>query len=365
MFNMTHPILKMCLGSSDSSGHGHIMSLAKESRNFNGTVQGHTLKGRLMHGFIYCLRGLPLVLFTCLFGLSAIGQTASAVSSTVTANPATIPTSGTTRLIAQLRTSDGTKITTGGATVTFATPSVGSIGTVTDNSNGTYSATYTAGVSAATVTITAKLSGTDFSNKVYVVVSSQYIIDGTTGNNSVTQSFSTTGNLTLSQGFFVDYLIVGAGGGGANTTSAGGGGGGVQVGTSTVDASSYTITVGTGGTGAYPTGSNGGSSGALSITAGGGLGGGQSSTRNGGNSGSPQSKSGGSGWQASAGVDGASGGGGPGAGAAGSNGGTNSVGGAGGAGLATSITGSSVTYAGGGGGGNEYINLGAATYRYQ
>ena len=358
MFNMTHPILKMCPGFSDSNGHGHIISLVKESRNFNGTVQGHTLKGRLMHGFIYCLRGLPLVLFTCLFGLSAIGQTASAVSSTVTANPATIPTSGTTRLTAQLRTSDGTKITTGGATVTFAAPSAGSIGSVTDNANGTYSATYTAGASAGTVTITAKLSGTDFSNKVYVVVGSQYVIDGTSGNSSLEQTFSTTGNLTLSQGFFVDYLIIGGGGGGGNTTGGGGGGGGVQSSTSAVSATSYSVTVGSGGAGGWPAGTNGGSSSVLSITAGGGVAG-RGDTRVGGNAGAPQSLSGGNGWRASSG-DGASGGGGAGAGAAGSNAVATSVGGNGGAGMASTITGNSVTYAGGGGGGCEYNNATAA-----
>ncbi len=141
MFNMPLPNLKMCLGFSDSNGQGHIKSLIKATLYFNGTVQGHSLKGRLMHGVIYCFRGLLLVLFTGLFGLSAVGQTASAVSSTVTANPATIPTSGTTRLTVQLRTSDGTKLTTGGATVTFATPSAGTIGSVTDHGNGMYSAT--------------------------------------------------------------------------------------------------------------------------------------------------------------------------------------------------------------------------------
>lgn len=159
----------------------------------------------------------PIITLSLLFLLTSLsiwGQTATATTSTVTANPATIPTGGTTRLTVQLRSSDGTKITTGGATVTFATPSAGTIGSVTDHGNGTYSATYTAGVAAGMITITPRLSGTDFSNKVFVIVGSQYILDGTTGSNAVGHSFSTTGNLNLSQGFFVDYLIVGGGGGG-------------------------------------------------------------------------------------------------------------------------------------------------------
>jgi hypothetical protein len=106
----------------------------------------------------------------------------------VTANPATIPTSGSTTLTVQLRQSDGTKITSGGASVTFATPASGTIGSVTDNGNGTYMATYTAAASSATVEITARLSGTDFSNKVYVIVGSQYVIDGTSGNGLVAGS---------------------------------------------------------------------------------------------------------------------------------------------------------------------------------
>jgi autotransporter-associated beta strand protein len=301
------------------------------------------------------IRSITLFLVIILGGLSALGQTATATTSTVTANPATIPTSGTTRLTIQLRTSDGTKLTTGGATVTFATPSAGTIGSVTDHGDGTYSATYTAGASAGTITITPKLSGTDFSNKVFVVVGSQYVIDGTSGNNAVGHSFSTNGNLSLSQGFFVDYLIVGGGGGGGNTTGGGGGGGGVQWSTSAVSATSYGVTVGSGGAGGWPAGTNGGSSSVLSITAGGGVAG-RSDTRVGGNTGAPQSLSGGTGWVRTGGGDGASGGGGAGAGAAGSNGVSLSVGGNGGGGMASTITGTSVTYAGGGGGGCEYNN---------
>lgn len=57
-------------------------------------------------------------------------------------------------------------------------------------------------------------------------------LDGTSGTNSITNSYSTTGGLNLSLGFFADYLVVagGGGGGGSGTDSSawgsGGGGGG-------------------------------------------------------------------------------------------------------------------------------------------
>jgi hypothetical protein len=72
-------------------------------------------------------------------------------------------------------------------------------------------------------------------------------LDATTGTNSISTSYSTTGGLTLNMGFFVDYLIVGGGGGGGNG-GGGGGGGGFQTGTAMqLNAASYNVTVGAGG----------------------------------------------------------------------------------------------------------------------
>lgn len=49
-------------------------------------------------------------------------------------------------------------------------------------------------------------------------------LDGTSGTNTISTSYSTTGGLTLSLGFFADYLIVGGGGAGGQGTGGGGGG---------------------------------------------------------------------------------------------------------------------------------------------
>lgn len=172
----------------------------------------------------------------------------------------------------------------------------------------------------------------------------------------------------------VKTLVVAGGGGGGRGASAfgygsgGGGAGGFQYDSAlTVTPQAYTITVGAGGAGS-PGGSyaaNGGDSslGSLLIsTGGGGAGGNDEAAGHNGGSGaggngdsSAGTFSGGTGvaGQGNAGGTGtgsnsAGGGGGGGASAAGGNAGTNA--GAGGAGTANSISGASVTYAGGGGG---------------
>jgi len=168
----------------------------------------------------------------------------------------------------------------------------------------------------------------------------------------------------------VTYLVVAGGGGGGRGTRAGifagggGGAGGMLTGSLGVTGgSSYTVTVGVGGTGNAATGGDGGNSVFSSITSTGGGGGGGSSDgvgRTGGSGGgggegagaagtAGQGNAGGAGTNADN-TAGGGGGGKTGAGAVGSS----STGGAGGAGEASSITGGSVTYAGGGGGAGGY-----------
>jgi len=253
---------------------------------------------------------------------------ASAANSTVSATPGSLsPGSGaTSTLTVQLKNAAGQNLTVSGGTVTFATLSAvqGSIGLVTNNNNGTYTATYTAGTSSGVVTITPLINGTAFTNTttVLLALNGAQVLDGTSGNATSAVPYSTSGGgLTLSQQFLVEYLLVGGGGGGANTVGGGGAGGGLVEGSTAVSATSYSIMVGSAGVGGYPNGSGGGSSSAFSVSAAGGSGG---ISRNGGTSGSPQLNSGGAGWLRSGG-DGAAGGGGGGASASGSNGNTNSV----------------------------------------
>ena len=196
--------------------------------------------------------------------------------------------------------------------------------------------------------------------------------------------FLNSGTFTPSQTLSCGYLVVAGGGSGGNGNGAGGGAGGLR---STVTATGgggsletplsltatgYTVTVGAGGAARGATAGNGNvgnNSVFATITSdGGGFGGGNNNNIGsvGGNGGSGGGSSAGSptaaggtatanqGFNGATTVSHASGaaGGGGGAGAVGS---TNSsgTGGAGGVGVATSISGSSVTYAGGGGGGGN------------
>lgn len=191
-----------------------------------------------------------------------------------------------------------------------------------------------------------------------------------------------TGNRAPASVTSVDCLVVAGGGGGGNGLGGGGGGGAGgllhQINRAVVGGTSYTITVGAGGAGGSGGSGTPGSPGSNSVfdtstALGGGGGAATTSSATGGNGGSGgggggvSSSAGGSATQGDSGGatgygnNGGSntpsspaygGGGGGGAGAVGSNG-TATAGGSGGNGRTYSITGSSVTYAGGGGGGSN------------
>lgn len=201
----------------------------------------------------------------------------------------------------------------------------------------------------------------------------------------VVHTFNTSGTFTPSDSLRVDYLVVAGGGGGAGNQGGGGGAGGLR---STVTATggggslepalsltagtAYTVAVGAGGVGTWGSTTNGSNSVFSTITSTGGGKGGSGGVNGssggsgggGGYAGSPPVGTGGAGTanQGYAGGDGVlnqyggSGGGAGGAGSAGNNASIN-----GGAGVATSISGTSVTYAAGGnnnGSGNGATNTG-------
>ena len=196
-------------------------------------------------------------------------------------------------------------------------------------------------------------------------------LDGASGSQTFNVARSTTGGLSLGLGFEVEYLVIGGGGagGGAYDTGPGGGGGagGMLSGSLFLTNQSVNVTVGTGGTAALAwNGGNGGNSVFASITANGGGGGGGR-----GNNGLNGASGGGAGGrpvstanriggtaiagQGNAGGDNVSFRGGGGGGGAGGAGGTaaGDSGGASGAGLASSISGTAITYSVGGTGGSD------------
>lgn len=216
------------------------------------------------------------------------------------------------------------------------------------------------GVANASITNVAKATGGD---SVYT--------DGTYWYHI----FRSSGTFTPTQALTADYLVVaGGGGGGGNvdgsatssggggagglrcTVGATGGGGSLESALSLTASTNYTVTVGAGGAaGDYNAGQQFGGDGSnsvfSSITSTGGGGGGYvpGTGRNGGSGGGGYAANGGGTGTANQGFNGAAGGG----GGAGEAGGTDSAR-EGGDGVATSISGTSVTYAGGGGGGNGY-----------
>jgi len=189
-------------------------------------------------------------------------------------------------------------------------------------------------------------------------------------------TFTASGTLTVTEEGLADVLVVGGGGGGAKQIGGGGGAGGHFYATDAyLPVGTLTVTVGAGGSSNAAgdgriNGAQNGNASRLHIYAavgGGNSDGGEDMPGNTGGSGggaatgrgaiglgfSGQGNDGGLGQPDGTTANGAGGGGG-GAGGVGANGGvTNRVGGAGGNGLANSITGSSVTRAGGGGGGGN------------
>lgn len=200
-------------------------------------------------------------------------------------------------------------------------------------------------------------------------------LDGASGSQTYSIERSASGGLTLGLGFDVEYLVVGGGGGGGSRHGGGGGAGGVRSGVVQASNSSYSIQVGAGGAGA-PQHSNdqfwlgvsqtGQGSSVFGVEAAGGGAGGAagalptSGASGGGSTSSSTVGSGiaGQGFAGGAGVSGSNdgwwaGGGGGGAGTAGNNAyhsGGWAYAGNGGTGLASSISGNSVYYGGGGGG---------------
>ena len=189
-----------------------------------------------------------------------------------------------------------------------------------------------------------------------------------TASSYIIHSFTTVGTtpFILSAPVTVEYLVVAGGGSGGVGSGGGGGAGGVRIGTTTLTAGSYNITVGAGGTSVIndAPGNNGGSSSisTLIVATGGGGGGGWSANigKNGGSGGGAGARDTsiagtgvtGQGFAGSARLNTATGGGGGGAGAA-------ALGKDGAIGITSTLTGTTKYYAGGGGAGSAG-NIGLA-----
>jgi len=78
------------------------------------------------------------------------------------------------------------------------------------------------------------LSAALLSTTLSALAQTSIVLDGTSGNNTVSTNYNSSGGLQISLGFFADYLLVGGGGSGGtpggaigqNHWGTGGGGGG-------------------------------------------------------------------------------------------------------------------------------------------
>ncbi|MCH7912468.1 MAG: VCBS repeat-containing protein, partial [Deltaproteobacteria bacterium] len=93
----------------------------------------------------------------------------NATTSLITAAPTTIASDGaaTSTITVQLKDTNSNNLDSGGATVTLAT-NLGSLGSVTDNSDGTYTATLTSAVTPGTATITGTVNGSSITDTATV-----------------------------------------------------------------------------------------------------------------------------------------------------------------------------------------------------
>ncbi len=94
---------------------------------------------------------------------------ASAVTSLITAAPASITANGTSTstITVQLEDEKGNNLTTGGDTVALST-TLGTLSTVIDNGNGTYTATLTSATTTGTATIVGTVNGSTITNNAAV-----------------------------------------------------------------------------------------------------------------------------------------------------------------------------------------------------
>jgi len=138
---------------------------------------------------------------------------ASATTSIITALPTVILNDGitTSTITVDLKDAFGNNITTAGATVTLAiTPTaLGSIGSVTDNLNGTYSATVTSSTTVGTDIITGTVNAasiTDNASVEYAVFTN--IWTSQTGSASIASDWGNAGNWTGSVPNASDVIFI-------------------------------------------------------------------------------------------------------------------------------------------------------------
>ena len=181
---------------------------------------------------------------------------ASTATSTISAAPGSITADGssTSTITVQLKDALGNNLTGSGGTVALST-TAGSLSSVTDNANGTYTATLTSSTTAGTASVTGTLNGSAIASSASVTFTpgpaTQYLVGsssyGPVAGNSVTitaQLADANGNAVSTSGLTVNWSKTGAGGslGSPSSTTNGSGVATVSFTTSTVAGTAHTVT---------------------------------------------------------------------------------------------------------------------------
>ena len=107
----------------------------------------------------------------CSVAANAATAFTDVTTSTITANPTSITADGTTTstITVQLKDANSNNLSASGGTVVLSTD-LGTLSAVTDNTNGTYTATLTSATTAGTATITGTLDGTAITDDATVTM---------------------------------------------------------------------------------------------------------------------------------------------------------------------------------------------------
>jgi adhesin/invasin len=145
-------------------------SLGSVTDNSNGTYTA-TLTSATTTGTATITGTLNAVAITDTATVTLTPGTADPTTSLITAAPTSIIADGvtTSEITVFLKDVNDNSLTSGGDTVTLATD-LGSLGSVTDNSNGTYTATLTSGITVGTATITGTLNAVAITDTVTVTL---------------------------------------------------------------------------------------------------------------------------------------------------------------------------------------------------
>jgi hypothetical protein len=131
--------------------------------------------------------------------------TADPTTSTIISNPTSITANGTSTITVQLKDANGNNLTTTGGNVVITT-NKGTLGNVTDNNNGTYTAILTSSNISETATLGFSIngttaSGTNSTTNVTFIMTPTITIEGKNSANVTRASGSKTNDATLTLTF--------------------------------------------------------------------------------------------------------------------------------------------------------------------